>query len=65
LLDTIREQEKEIKKFSAILNVLMNQEQIDYVVNNSDWSEEKREWTVPYFTYKEKNMGLPKLNSKK
>lgn len=39
----------------------MSQDQIDYIVNNSEWNEEKQEWNVPYFTYKEKNMGLPKL----
>jgi len=42
--------------------MLMNQEQIDYIVLNSDWNEEKKEWYVPYFTYKEKSMGLPKLS---
>lgn len=42
--------------------MLMNQEQIDYIVLNSDWNEEKKEWYVPYFTYKEKIMGLPKLS---
>lgn len=39
----------------------MSQEQLDYIVNNSEWSEEKREWNVPNFSYKQKNMGLPKL----
>jgi hypothetical protein len=48
---------------TSILNMIMTQEQIDHIVNNSDWNEEKKEWTVPYFTYKERNMGLPKLNS--
>lgn len=42
----------------------MSQEQLDYIVLNSQWNEEKKEWTVPSFTYKEKNMGLPKLSSK-
>ena len=64
LLDTIRYQEKEIKKFSAILNMLMTSDQIDMIVNNSEWDEEKREWKVPYFTYREKNVNLPKLQSK-
>lgn len=41
----------------------MNQDQIEYVVSNSQWSEEKREWSVPYFVYKEKSMGLPKLGN--
>ena len=39
----------------------MSQDQIDHIVNHSQWSEERKEWNVPYFTYKEKNMGLPKL----
>ena len=30
----------------------MSQEQIDYIVLNSEWNEEKKEWNVPYFTYK-------------
>ena len=42
---------------------MMNQEQIDFIVLNSEWNEEKKEWYVPYFTYKEKNMGLPKLSN--
>lgn len=43
--------------------MIMTQEQIDHIVNNSDWNEEKGEWNVPYFAYKDKNMGLPKLSS--
>lgn len=30
----------------------MSQEQLDYVVLNSEWNEDKKEWYVPYFTYK-------------
>ena len=41
----------------------MTQEQLDYIVNNSEWNEERKDWTVPYFTYKEKNMGLPNLGT--
>ena len=44
--------------------MLMNSEQIDMIVNNSEWDEEKREWKVPFFTYREKNVNLPKLQSK-
>ena len=38
LLDTIRYQEKEVKKFTAILGVLMSQDQLDLIVNNSEWN---------------------------
>lgn len=50
-----------MKKFQAILAILMNSEQLDTIINNSDWNEEKREWTVPNFVYKEKMVALPKL----
>lgn len=30
----------------------MSNDQLDMIINNSDWNEEKREWTVPNFTYK-------------
>lgn len=41
----------------------MTQEQLDYIVMNSEWNDEKKEWAIPYFSYKEKNMGLPKLGN--
>jgi hypothetical protein len=43
--------------------MLMTSDQIDHIVNNSEWNEERKEWHVPYFTFKEKNMGLPKLGN--
>ena len=42
LLDTIRYQQKEIKKFTAIINILMGKDQIETIVNNSEWDEERR-----------------------
>lgn len=61
LLDTIRYQEKEVKKFQAIISILMSQDQLDMIINNSDWNQEKREWTIPNFVYKEKMVNLPKV----
>lgn len=62
-MDTIRYQEKEVKKFQAILSILMSSDQLDMIVNNSEWNEEKREWVVPNFVYKEKTVALPKLQT--
>lgn len=42
----------------------MNQDQLDTIINNSDWNEEKREWIVPNFVYKERMIALPKLHSR-
>ena len=39
----------------------MNQDQLDIIVNNSDWDEEKREWAIPNFVYKERLVNLPKI----
>lgn len=63
LLDTIRYQEKEIKRLSAILNVLMTPEQINQISDLSEWNEERREYIVPAFTYRERNINFPKLSN--
>ena len=42
----------------------MNQEQLDHIVLNSEWNEERQDWLVPNFNYREKNTGLPKLSGK-
>ncbi len=42
LLDTIRYQEKEIKKFTAIMNILMSPDQLEHIINNSSWNDERR-----------------------
>ena len=60
-MDTIRYQEKEIKKYQAILNILMTQDQQETVLKNADWSESKREWYIPHFTYREKMVNFPKM----
>ena len=52
LLDTIRYQQKEIAKFSAIIDVLMTRDQQEMILKNAGWSEERREWLVPHFTYR-------------
>lgn len=52
LLDTVRFQEKEIKRLQAILDVLMTPEQINQISDMSEWNEEKREYIVPAFTYR-------------
>ena len=31
-------------------------------MNNSEWDEERREWIVPHFTYRERMVNFPKLH---
>lgn len=61
-MDTIRYQEKEIKKLTAIISILMSTDQLETIVNNSEWDEEKREWRVPHFTYRERMVNFPKIH---
>ena len=46
---------------SALEAAGLTPDQLDLIINNSEWNEEKREWIVPPFTYKEKFVQLPKL----
>jgi len=39
----------------------MTPEQVNQISNLSEWNEEKREFVVPAFTYREKNICFPKL----
>ena len=62
LLDTIRYQEKEVKKYQAIMAILMNPDQVETIINNAQWNEEGRQWDIPHFTYREKVVNFPKLH---
>ncbi len=32
------------------------------ITNNAEWSEERREWSIPHFTYRERLVNFPKLH---
>ena len=51
-----------MKKFQAIVSILMNNDQLETIINNSEWDEERREWVVPHFTYRERMVNFPKLH---
>ena len=40
----------------------MNSDQLENIMNNSEWDEERREWNVPHFTYRERMINFPKLH---
>jgi len=41
----------------------MTPEQVNQISDLSEWNEEKREFVVPAFTYREKNISFPKLTA--
>ena len=42
LLDTIRYQQKEISKYTAIIDILMSRDQLEMIYKNASWSNDSR-----------------------
>ena len=62
LLDTIRYQQSELKKYTSILNMLISKEQIQKIDRMSEWDDDKMECKIPYFYIRDKTVVYPKLN---
>ena len=61
LLDTVREQAKELDFLNQMIGNLMTDEQIYKIKEKTEWDEEKRKWRLPAFIIKQKEIQLPKL----
>lgn len=61
LLDTIRDQSVQVGKYSAIIKMLLTSDQIELIVQQSEYNDETKEWTIAPFYYREKNINFPKL----
>jgi len=61
LLDTIRILEKDNKLLTAVVEMLMSPDEFERVKAASEWSDEKNEYKVPPFIFKEKKLMLPRL----
>jgi hypothetical protein len=49
LLDTVREQAKELDFLNQMIGFLMTNEQIYKIKEKTEWDEEKRKWKIPAF----------------
>ena len=47
LLDTVREQAKELDFLSQMVGFLMTDEQMYKIKERTEWSESKNKWTIP------------------
>ena len=65
LLDTIRMQQAEINKFSGICSMLLTQDQIQQIIQQSEFNDETREWAIAPFYYRDRNINFPKLGNVK
>ena len=66
LLDTIRDQDKDLKFASAITKIAMSNQELEKIRAKSNWDENKSEWRVPLFYLNpnkgEKDVQFPTIN---
>lgn len=56
LLDTVREQAKELDFLNQMVGFLMTDEQMYKIKAKTEWDEEKRKWKLPPFIIKQKEI---------
>lgn len=61
LIGTIQGMTKECNLFKAIVKNLLTDNEVRRIVEQSKWDEDNEEWTVPPFSFKEKQISFPQL----
>ena len=61
LLDTVREQAKELDFLNQVSTYLMTDEHMYQIKQKTEWDEDKRKWKLPAFIIKQKEVQFPKL----
>ena len=66
LLDTIRENEKDLKFANNVIKIAMSNQELEKIKAKSHWDENKGEWRVPLFYLNpnkgEKEVQFPTIN---
>lgn len=61
LLDSVRDQQKEVEFFEEILNNVLSPEEINKIRSHTVWSENLNKYKIPPFLFKEKTIKFPHL----
>ena len=61
LLDSIREQERDLKLFYGMLKIMIKPEEINKVKSASIWDDNIVDYKIPPFTFQEAKVKFPKL----
>lgn len=59
MLDTIRQQEKELKLYNKINDIMLTPQEFYKIKSKSKYNDNKAEWRVPMFIVKDKKVALP------
>lgn len=63
LLDSIREQERDLKLFHGMLKIMLKPEEINKVKQASVWDDNVADYRIPPFTFQEFKVKFPKLQA--
>ena len=63
LLDTIREQEKDLDFYQGVLNMLLKKQEIYKIKEKVEFDFEIKKWIVPPFILKNKEISFPKIQN--
>ena len=61
LLDSVRDQQKEIEFYEEVLNSILSPEEIQKIRSHTVWSENLNKFKIPPFLFKEKTIKFPNL----
>lgn len=61
MLDTIRNQQKEIKLYSGLVKMIFSQCELEMIQAASEWDEDAQEYKIPPFNFKAKKVNFPSL----
>ena len=63
LIDTIREQEKDLDFYQGVLNMLLKKQEIYKIKEKVEFDFEINKWIVPPFILKNKEISFPKIQN--
>ena len=61
LLDSIRDQQKEIEFYEEVTNNILSPEEIEKIRSHTIWNESLNKYKIPPFIFKEKTIKFPNL----
>ncbi|CAD8096137.1 unnamed protein product [Paramecium primaurelia] len=61
MLDTIRNQQKEIKLYAGLVKMMFSQNELETLQAASEWDEDAQDYKIPPFNFKAKKVNFPSL----
>ena len=63
MLDTIREQEREIQFCHEVMNAMLRSNELSKIRGRSKYDDNRNNWKIPFFFVREKEVVLPRIRN--